>query len=330
MKKTLLTTLLFLCFYSINLRGQNYFPPSGSIGVGTNTPIGLIHMKNLSGIDYMQITKGSSSFDLDIYSNYNGSDDIQTGSFGYGVMPHAQAWQIWERHVGIAWNPLLTVKTNGNVGVGNETPRVKLDIIGKTIVQNALLTNDYTNIGQHNGQIRILNGLGNLGSRALEIALMDDGKGVIQVNEAGVGYNNLLLNPASGNVAIGMVSPPAGYKLAVAGSVIAESVVVKLQSAWPDCVFKPQYGLRSLAEVRSYITKNQHLPDMPTEQEVARDGINVGEVNIKLLKKVEELTLYLLEKDQQIVDQQTKTDKQEVRIALLEKMLLHDGEKKKL
>lgn len=347
MRKTL---LIACCLLSADAYGQTNtfpYPSAGNVGIGVTSPAAKFSVSNF-GSELV----GSSASSLFRVSSQaigdNAGAEVSLGSFGFqGSYPNNVSLGIrgFRHNSGSTYTNtgivigldvdntvreggFITLRQGGNVGIGALNPRVRLDVSGKAIIQNTLSTNDYTNVAQHNGQIRILNGLGSFGSRALEIALMDDGKGVIQANEAGVGYNTLLLNPASGNVAIGMVSPPAGYKLAVAGNIIAESVVVKLQSTWPDYVFKPQYNLRSLAEVRSYISHNQHLPDMPTDEEIARDGINIGEINAKLLKKVEELTLYLLEKDQQIVEQQKKTDQQEVRIALLEKMLLNVKGKK--
>ena len=83
--------------------------------------------------------------------------------------------------------------------------------------------------------------------------------------------------------------------LAVAGSAVATSFTVKTVANWPDYVFKPEYQLPSLQEVKSYIDQNHHLPEMPSATEVAQDGLNLGEVNKLLAKKVEELTLYLIE-----------------------------------
>jgi hypothetical protein len=88
---------------------------------------------------------------------------------------------------------------------------------------------------------------------------------------------------------------PHGYKLAVNGSAIATSMTVKLYADWPDYVFKQGYKLPSLTEVKNYIGKYHHLPDMPSEQEVIKDGIDLREMNKLLTKKVEELTLYLIE-----------------------------------
>lgn len=66
---------------------------------------------------------------------------------------------------------------------------------------------------------------------------------------------------------------------------------------WPDYVFKPFYSLPSLTKIKTYIDKNGHLPETPSENEIAQNGIELGEMNKLLMKKVEELTLYLIEKD---------------------------------
>jgi len=110
------------------------------------------------------------------------------------------------------------------------------------------------------------------------------------------GYNNYF----AGNVVIGTNAMPTGYKFAVAGGAIAESMTVKLQANWPDYTFKNDYKLMPLAELKTYVDKNQHLPEIPSAAQVEKDGINLGEMNRLLLKKVEELTLYLIEKDKEM------------------------------
>jgi predicted phage tail protein len=84
--------------------------------------------------------------------------------------------------------------------------------------------------------------------------------------------------------------------------------MVKLNAAWPDYVFKPKYVLPTLIEVKTYIDKNQHLPDMPSEAEVTKNGINLGEIVKIQTKKIEELTLYLIDKDKQLTDQQKQIE----------------------
>ena len=120
-----------------------------------------------------------------------------------------------------------------------------------------------------------------------------------------------ILNINDNGLSIGTQTMPSGYKLAVNGSAIATAVFVKLYSAWPDYVFKPTYQLRPLTEVKAYIDQNQHLPEIPSADEIAKEGLNLGEMNKLLMKKVEELTLYLIENQKQIDELKTTVSKLE-------------------
>jgi hypothetical protein len=102
-------------------------------------------------------------------------------------------------------------------------------------------------------------------------------------------------NYFGGNVGIGSTDTH-GYKLAVNGNIRAKEIKVEADP-WPDYVFAPTYALTPLTELKTYIDRHQHLPGIPSAIEVAKEGINLGEMNLKLLQKVEELTLYLIEKD---------------------------------
>ncbi|WP_316815848.1 hypothetical protein [Pedobacter nyackensis] len=90
------------------------------------------------------------------------------------------------------------------------------------------------------------------------------------------------------------------YKLAVGGGIIAESVKVKPQGEWPDYVFEKDYPILPLNELEKFVSKNKHLPNVPNAAEVKKDGIDVGEMNAKLLQKIEELTLYIIDQQKEI------------------------------
>lgn len=83
------------------------------------------------------------------------------------------------------------------------------------------------------------------------------------------------------------------------GKLYAKEIEVK-PNVWADYVFKPNYKLMPLNKSEGFIKENKHLPGIPTESEVTTDGINVAEMNAKLLQKVEELTLYIIEQQKQI------------------------------
>ncbi len=91
------------------------------------------------------------------------------------------------------------------------------------------------------------------------------------------------------------------------GNVYARKVVVTA-SAFPDYVFKEGYKLKSLAETEAYIKANGHLEDVPTEIEAKEKGINVAEMNSVLLKKIEEMTLLMIEQNKRIEELKVKVE----------------------
>ncbi len=179
---------------------------------------------------------------------------------------------------------------NGNTGVGTENPTDKLHVKGTARVGNgdwgALIIdgkdeNDWL-FNAHNG------------GTLLGIRTQQDG-------QAPWSYQIMTLNRLSGNVGIGTTTPDA--KLTVKGNIHAEEVKVDLSVPGPDYVFKEDYDLKSLEEVQNYIQEHGHLPNIPSAQEMEKNGIQLGEMNMKLLEKIEELILYALEQEKEILEQ---------------------------
>lgn len=108
------------------------------------------------------------------------------------------------------------------------------------------------------------------------------------------------------NVGIGTTTT-GSHRLAVEGSIGARRVKVELNS-WSDFVFDSDYELKSLNEVERFIADNGHLPDVPSEEEVLGQGVSLGEMDAKLLQKIEELTLYLIEQNKVIQKQQAEIE----------------------
>lgn len=103
-----------------------------------------------------------------------------------------------------------------------------------------------------------------------------------------------------GNVGIGTQIVPAGFRLAVNGKMMAEGVKVALQADWPDYVFKKDYQLTDLLALKEYIDTYGHLPNMPSDEEVKKDGIDMEAINVRLLEKIEELSLYLIQVEERL------------------------------
>lgn len=112
--------------------------------------------------------------------------------------------------------------------------------------------------------------------------------------------------PNYGNIGIGTTNPD--QKLTVKGKIHAEEVIIDLNVPLADYVFKPEYKLMPLDELEQFVKTNNHLPEIPSASEVEKDGLSLGEMQNKLLQKIEELTLYTIELKKEV--DQLKTQNQ--------------------
>lgn len=104
------------------------------------------------------------------------------------------------------------------------------------------------------------------------------------------------------------------YKLAVNGTAIFNKAIVRSNSVWPDYIFKKEYKLPKLEEIEQFINVNGHLPEMPSAVEVEKNGIDLGNTQALLLKKIEELTLIIIDQNKSLVDQQKRISDLESKI----------------
>jgi len=130
---------------------------------------------------------------------------------------------------------------------------------------------------------------------------------------------------ANGKIAIGTTSDDPGFDLTVKGKIHVQEIKVDLLGAIaPDYVFHENYELLSLVEVEDYIIKEGHLSNIPSAAEMEKNGIYLKEMNLKLLEKIEELTLYVIAQDKLIKKQQVSEASFEKRLQLLESNLNED------
>ena len=186
----------------------------------------------------------------------------------------------------------------GNVGIGTQSPAYKLDIAGTANFSNAII----------NGQQIFHTGNFNPALKAND---------AVVVHKTG---NEALSGQKIFNDFIGIGAPydPA-YKLIVNGTVKARSVKVDPNN-WPDYVFEKNYNLPPISETAQYIKDNKHLPGIPSAKEVSQTGINLGEMNALLLKKIEELTLYLIKQQERLDEQNGLLQKQQLDINRLKSL----------
>ncbi len=199
-------------------------------------------------------------------------------------------------------NQNSTKDKTGKIGIGTDNPNYKLHVLSN-VDEDANLFLQPQNWKSGNNA-KILFGDENYyieASHNTGFLLNSSKKITLKGNEIKIGENGPALSGASqtlsvnGKLAIGTNHVPNDYHLAVKGNIIAEKVLVKLQENWPDYVFDQNYSLRSLYDIESYILSHKHLPNIPSAKEIKEEGVDVGTMNAKLLEKIEELTLYMIQ-----------------------------------
>lgn len=129
----------------------------------------------------------------------------------------------------------------------------------------------------------------------------------------------------NGKISIGTNVADPGYDFSVKGKIHVQEVKVDLLGAIaPDYVFFEDYNLSTLQEVEDFITQEGHLPNIPSAEEMKENGVHLKEMNLKLLEKIEELTLYIIAQDKTIKKQKVKVDTLEKRLQKVESILKED------
>lgn len=231
-----------------------------------------------------------------------------------------------------------TYYTGGNVGIGTTTPFRMLQLhtpsvsdydpnYGTLMVGEAsgsmFLTNyrivggitlSSTNIGM-NAYLDGVNGWkrreGGVESWIISTSNRSDNGGSFDIYRGNAtGSNNSSLSTTS------------VFRINSSGTAYVKQLVVKDPSAgWPDYVFEDNYNLITLKEIEEYIKTNKHLPGIPTAETIKQEGITVGEMQIKQMEKIEELTLHLIEKDKEVNNLKEENLDLKARLENIEKAL---------
>lgn len=201
-----------------------------------------------------------------------------------------------------------TFPSSGNVGIGTLTPLSALEIKGDILISNSSIpmginteVHGYSPILNMSLNFRETNINKNYIGAAFRIDARSPGLPLFQwlKRDPGEGIEEqVIMNLSqSGNLGIGISQP--GERLAVNGNIRAKEIKVETDH-WPDYVFKSDYLLQPLIEIKKYINQHGHLPEIPTSATVEKEGINLGEMNRLLLQKIEELTLHLISQDKKV------------------------------
>lgn len=309
MMRLLLFILLLIVTNSI---GQtNTFPPEGNTGIGTTTPTGKLY---IIGADqtadftnsaikieqkYVDLASDNLLGASILFRTNNGVDTWNTGAisgtignpFNIAGYPGGMAiyTKVNDGNINGAMVERMKIDLNGNIGIGFSSPAFRLDVNGGMRSNEESRFSNAGYIDPANGQ-----------SYAIKI-----GSGGIAVNGNSL-FNNY--------VGIGTSNPQEA--LSVNGNIRSKEVKVEVTN-WPDYVFQSRYKLAGLPEVEKYISENGHLPNFPSAEEANKTGISVGEMNTKLLEKIEELTLYMIELKKENTKLQERVKKIEIKNKLI-------------
>lgn len=265
--------------YLYNVNGANadflVLKASGHVGIGTSSP--STHWSKV----------------LQVYDFNNASLSVKTPVADWHILTAANGGLDFRDITGGGNAGRFFIASNGNLGSGTTSPISQLHLASDASHAFAITRGD----GTYGFRIfRDANG----GNILFQVGNnLNNWETKIKIGE-GEGINTkLLFNPDGGNVLIGKTSQTnTSYKLDINGNVRANKVVVNTSGA--DFVFEDNYNLRSLAELQQYIRQNKHLPEIPSAKEMEKEGQDVGTLNIQLLQKIEELTLYIIQQQKEI------------------------------
>ena len=303
MKKQLFISLLFLnSVFLINAQwnGTNPLWTDSNVGIGTSNPQAKLEVsENMIVQDYVYmyganntgVIRNTLNAGSMIFSGGNSTSDGANIRLG-GSMGNN------DLRIRIGTSEKFRITSTGKVGVGVDDPQAKLEVSGDMIVQDNITIQDYVYMYGANNTGVIRNTLNSGGMVFSGGNSTGDGANICLGGS--MGNNNLRIRigtsekfriTSTGKVGIGTEDPQS--LLAVNGTITSKEVKVTLDG-WSDFVFNNDYQLKDLEEVETFINKNNRLPGIPSEAEVVENGVNLGEMDTKLLQKIEELTLYMI------------------------------------
>ena len=293
MKKIIFFASIWIALQS-NGQLSNSLPPSGPVGIGTTTPtpgnqltingntnlIGTINITNDGIIQGKALLNGIVKMSS-LGSHLGDLSDLEilvidpSGNVTRGTI--SGLFEAFMEPVGIScdgdvetprWhssvNKLFSPCPNVNVAIGHNAPQYKLDVQGTTYALTFKAGNKLAE------------------SDALISAFADNhGQDLFAVGKK-----------------IGTDEQEITFKIANDGTVYSREIRLRIPSSFPDYVFSKKYDLMSLIELKNYITKYHRLPNLPSAQEVSQNGLAIGEIQYKLVEKIEELTLYTIDLDE--------------------------------
>jgi len=285
------------------VKANQDFSVTGKLGVGTTNPTTKLEIKSSGTLGgkyneesaFAKFSDGNITMLIDpneIYSNSN----LYLGVSGDYNISFRNIQESTE-------TDLMIIKPNGNVGIGNSNPQFKLDVnSGNLRVKNstAKIIVDMSNTAERSELLMFENGVSKAyvqyrgaTNSSMSSSMRIGTSGLEDIRFANGGITRMIISK-EGGIGIGTENT-TGYALAVNGSIKTKAI-----------------------KVTTYVEENKHLPNVPSEAEVEAEGLDLGEMNAKLLEKVEELTLYMIQMQEEVIKSKEETKALKKRLAALE------------
>ncbi len=309
-----------LSFFTNNSNEQMTLVANGNFGIGTINPLAKLHIAGNAKID------GNNT--LEFGAGVAGKE-VSAGKIGYQTFGTLDALDIvgagtlgTNRKIRF-WNE-GGAEFRGGVGIGLSNPRAKLTVLSATV--NSANNTEVMQLAGKNPMLLFsdINGSDFAYIKAItDLSITPQfARQGIEIGAAGndiylssAGYTPaLMINGTTNNVGIGTNNPT--YKLSVNGNIRSKEVIV--ETGWADYVFDEKYELLQLVDVEKYIQKYRHLPNIPSAVEIEKNGLQLGDTQKKMMEKIEELTLYMIEANEQIKNSKKQIEILENKIRKLE------------
>lgn len=275
---------------------KNYIFLNGNVGIGNSDPIAELDIEGNIRVGAFAKIPGQQKM---IFADEQGilytdnipliNDNMGDCVAEYDIKTNGH----WIKHDEEGVDKGIYISRENLIGIGTSMPRAALDVVSAGETQIIA----YSKLEKEAG-FWAANRLFSYG-----FSVDEEATGHITAN-----INNpvnMMNFHSNGKISIGDAQPLNGssHRLFVEGGITSEEVVINTLNAnrqWPDYVFKKEYELMPLYDLKEYINDNGHLPNVPTTEEVSNNGQNIGELNAVLLEKIEELTLYIIKQQEEI------------------------------